>query len=84
MANAPSTTTITVFARHSTECPQTNPQWERGTCRKSLSIYENGNKTYKSAKTRSWKQAERVAEAERNLGDPVMIQLREIAAQKAK
>jgi site-specific recombinase XerD len=78
-----STTTISVFTRHAADCPQTNPQWKRCRCRKSLYIYEDGKVRYKSAKTRSWEQAERVAQAERDLRNPVMIQLREIEAQKA-
>ena len=28
--------TISVFTRHSGDCPQTNPQWKRCGCRRSL------------------------------------------------
>jgi integrase len=79
----PSTTTITVITRHSADCPQTNPQWKRCKCRKSLYIYENGKVRYASAKTRSWEQAERVAQAERDKRDPVKLELQKIAEQKA-
>jgi hypothetical protein len=59
-----STSTISVFARHSADCPQReNPQWRRCKCRKSLYIYERGKVSYKSAKTRSWKQAEKFPQA---------------------
>jgi integrase len=81
----PTTTTVTVFARHSGECKKTDPQWKRCNCRKSLYIYANGKVTYRSAKTRSWEQAERVAQAERDSRDPVKLRLREIeAAESAK
>jgi hypothetical protein len=46
---------ITVFARHSVDCPyHKNPQWKRCDCRKSLYIGERGKTTYISAETRSW------------------------------
>ena len=56
--------TITVFTRHSAECPKApNPQWKRCNFR--------GKTAYLSAKTRSWEQAERVAQIERdNRRDP--------------
>src|ERR1035437_3036660 len=74
------TSTITVFTRHSEECPKRdNPQWKRCNCRKHLYIYEAGSVTYRSAKTRSWEQAERLGQAERDLRDPVQIELRKIA-----
>jgi hypothetical protein len=64
--------TITVFTRHSAECPKApNPQWKRCNCRKSLYIREGGKTAHLSAKTRSWEQAERVAQIERdNRRDP--------------
>ena len=35
--------TISVFTRHSTDCPKANnPQWKRCNCRKSLYIREDG------------------------------------------
>jgi site-specific recombinase XerD len=60
------------------------PQWKRCTCRKSLYIYEGGRVTYKSAKTRSWEQAERAAQAERDLRDPIKLELRRIAEVEAE
>src|ERR1035437_1507916 len=78
------TLTITVLTRHASDCPQhVNPQWKRCKCRKSLYIYENGKVRYASAKTRSWEQAERVAQAERDKRDPVKLELQKIAEQKA-
>jgi len=50
---------------------------------KSLYIYEHGKKRTVSAKTRSWSQAERQAEAQRKQRDPVEIELRKIAEKEA-
>jgi hypothetical protein len=76
--------TITVFARHSADCPNSaNPQWKRCKCRKSLYIREDGKTQYVSAKTRSWEQAERVAQSERDKRDPVKIELQKIAEDQA-
>lgn len=78
------TFTVTLFTRHTPECPQKdNPQWKQCKCRKSLYIYENGKVSYKSAKTRSWKQAETIAQAECDLRDPVKIKLASIEAEEA-
>jgi integrase len=80
-----STTTVTLFTRHAPECSQKgNPQWKRCKCRKSLYIYFDGRVSYKSAKTRSWEQAEKVAQAERDARDPAKIELAKIEAQKAE
>ena len=80
------TLTISVFTRHSPECPQRDkPQWKRCKCRKSLYIYEDGKPSYLSARTRSWEQAEKVAQAERDKRDPVKLELARIsAAEEAK
>jgi integrase/recombinase XerD len=79
----PATFTVTVFTRHAPECSQkANPQWKRCNCRKSLYIYENNKVTYKSAKTRSWEQAEKFAQQERDLRDPVKLELAKIAAKQ--
>src|SRR5271165_4088862 len=78
-----STITITVITRHSADCPQTDPKWKRCKCRKSLYIYEHGKVRYVSARTRSWEQAERVAQSERDKRDPVKLELQRIAEQKA-
>jgi len=76
--------TISVFTRHSVDCPyHNNPQWKRCNCRKSLYIREGGKTTYVSAQTRSSEQAERVAQAERDRRDPVKIELQKIAEQEA-
>ncbi len=76
--------TISVFTRHSEDCAKrADPQWKRCKCRKSLYIREGGKTQYLSAKTRSWEQAERVAQAERNKRDPVKIELQKIAESEA-
>ncbi|MGB9078161.1 MAG: hypothetical protein WCC26_15075, partial [Terracidiphilus sp.] len=66
------TTTIAVFTRHNDDCSKRkDPTWRRCKCRKSIYIYENGSKSYISAKTRSWEQAERVAQEMRDQRDPI-------------
>ncbi len=75
---------VSVFARHSVDCPyHKNPQWKRCDCRKSLYIREGGKTTYTSAKTRSWVEAERMAQAERDKRDPVKLELQKIAEREA-
>jgi integrase len=82
---SPSTFTVTVLTRHKTACPKKNdPQWKRCKCRKSLYIYEDGHRSYLSAKTRSWEQAEKMAQAERDKRDPVKIELQKIAELQAQ
>jgi site-specific recombinase XerD len=82
---AVATSSIAVITRHSTDCPkQGNPQWRRCNCRKAIYIYEGGKVTYRSAKTRLWDEAERVAHAERELRDPVTVRLREIEEEEAE
>jgi site-specific recombinase XerD len=77
-------TTITVFCRHSVNCPRRDdPQWKRCKCRKSLYIREGGKTTYMSAKTRSWTEAEDVAQLERDKRNPVTIKLQKIAESEA-
>lgn len=77
---APSTFTVTVFTRHSDDCSKrVDPQWKRCNCRKSLYLYEHGKVRYKSARTRSWEQALKVAEQEMDARDPIKKALKEIA-----
>jgi hypothetical protein len=84
-ASTPNTFTVTVFTRHKDDCPRKgDPQWKRCKCRKSLYLYEDGHKSYVSAKTRSWEQAEKLAQAERDRRDPVKVELQKIAELKAK
>src|ERR1039457_2107268 len=76
--------TISVFARHSQDCPKRDdPQWRRSKCRKSLYIREEGKTRYMSAKTRSWEESERLAQAERDKRDPVKLKLQKIAESEA-
>jgi site-specific recombinase XerD len=79
-----SVATVSVFTRHSADCSyKDNSQWRRCKCRKSLYIREGGKTTYISAKTRSWEEADRVAQAERDKRDPVKVELRRIALAEA-
>ncbi len=76
--------TISVFARHSVDCPKgDDPQWKRCKCRKSIYIREDGKTTYVSAKTRSWTEAEEVAQRLRDKRNPVKIELQKIAEARA-
>jgi len=87
MANKtrPTTTTITVYTRHNDDCKKKNDRyWKRCNCRKSLYVYVDGKVTYMSAKTRSWEQAERLAQQERDKRDPVKVRLQEIDARETK
>jgi integrase len=92
MADKPSTTTVTVFVRHGTYkgkiCPKTDPGWKQCKCRKSLYIYDGSKTTgktkYMSARTRSWEQAEKLAQVERDKRDPGKILIQEIKAEEAK
>ena len=87
MANRinPETPTVTVFTRHSAECPKAaDRSWKRCNCRKSVYIYEGGKVKNISAKTRSWAQAEKFAQVERDKRDPATVRLREIEEEEAK
>ena len=76
--------TIAVFTRHSVDCRYSNePQWRRCKCRKSLYIREGGKTRYVSAQTRSWEQAEKFAQTERDKRDPVKVELQKIAESEA-
>lgn len=64
--------TVSVYTRHSLECPKKdNPQWRRCKCRKWLYIYVDGEDRSRSAKTRSWEEAERQARVIRDSMDSV-------------
>jgi integrase len=63
--------TIAVYTRHSPDCPKkADKNWKRCNCRKWLYIFEGGVDRRVSAGTRSWGQAEEVAQAERDRRDP--------------
>ncbi len=74
--------TYTVVARHSTKCPFLNkgrnltPETIRCTCRKHLSVYDPRIKdpklrqSYIPTRTRSWTDAEQIAQAYRDKHDP--------------
>jgi hypothetical protein len=80
LEQANASTTISVFTRHSGGCAKVNdPQWKRCDCRKSIYIREKGRTVYVSAQTRSWDEAERFAQTERDKRDPVKIELQKIA-----
>jgi integrase/recombinase XerD len=79
----PATTTITVFTRHSPDCPfKDKREYKKCNCRKALYIYEGGRDKTISAKTRSWVQAEQFAKSELAYRDPAQRRLREIEAKE--
>ena len=81
----PATTTITVFTRHSPECPfKGKREYKKCNCRKALYIYEDGRDKTISAKTRSWSKAEQFAKSELAARDPVQRELQRIKAQEEK
>ena len=81
----PGTTTVTVYTRHTAACPKrTDRYWRRCNCRKALYIYEGGAEQRISARTKSWEQAEKLAQAERDRRDPVKQKLREIEEAEAQ
>jgi hypothetical protein len=77
----PAAFTVSLFTRHSPNCKyRADSPYRRCNCRKSLYIDEGGKDYYKSARTRSWEQAEQIAQGERDRRDPVKIRLAEIEA----
>jgi integrase/recombinase XerD len=63
----PSVPVITIFVRHSANCPHKSDHfYRRCNCRKSLRYFYDGKQKVQSAKTRSWIHAE---EAKRELED---------------
>lgn len=81
------TTTVTVFVRHSPTCSHEEDRYYRGkgcNCVKALYIYEDGRDRKVSAKTRSWEQAERLAQVERDRRDPIKRKLLDIADEEAQ
>jgi integrase len=84
---SPSTTTIYVIVRHGTKCKREHPGLPQDhkdcNCRKSIYIYENGEDHPISAKTRSWGEAEKVAQAERDKRNPDKQEVAELKKQLA-
>jgi hypothetical protein len=67
----PATATISVFTRHSAKCPKRGDRmWKDCNCRKSLYFYENGESRCVSTRTRSWDEAEQIAQLQRVARDP--------------
>lgn len=53
--------TVTVYARHSASCPRhQDPYWRRCRCPKWLYVNQDGERSQRSAKTRSWERADEV------------------------
>jgi uncharacterized protein YqfB (UPF0267 family) len=77
-----STTTIKVFVRHGTICkrehPGLPPDSRDCNCRKSIYIYENGKDRSIAANTRSWSEAEKIAQTERDKRDPDKRKVKEL------
>lgn len=68
-------------------CPHKNDRYYKGEacrCRESLYIDEHGKDRMVSAKTRSWEQAEKAAQAEREKRDPALIELKSLEDRAAK
>jgi hypothetical protein len=79
----PATATITVFTRHSPDCPKKDVRyWKRYTCRKALYIYEDGRDRTISAKTRSWAKTDEFAKSEQAERDPLRRKLRQVEAKE--
>ncbi len=79
--NKPTTISNTVFTRHSEGCAKVADRyWRKCRRRKSIYILKDGKTTLISAKTRSWKDAEEVAEAR----DPEKRRLQEIEDERAQ
>jgi hypothetical protein len=68
------TTAVSVFTRHNRDCPQTNPQWKRCKCRKSLYIYDDGKDPVMGTSGTS-------SQAERDKRDPIKQEQRELDVQ---
>jgi integrase/recombinase XerD len=50
---------VTIFVRHSADCKYRDDEgWKRCNCRKHLRWFQDGKQHKRSAKTRSWQQAE--------------------------
>jgi integrase/recombinase XerD len=62
---------VTVYTRHSAQCPKKNDQYsKRCNCPKWLYINNNGKRSQRSAKTRAWDRAEETRRAvERDFED---------------
>jgi len=84
-----STKTVTVRKRHGSKkgkpCPEAgNPFSRKCECRLELYIYTGGKDVYKTAGTRSWKEAERKAQDIRDGWDPLHQKLRALQAEKVE
>jgi len=73
--------------RHGKKCrrehPGLPPDHKDCNCRKAIYIYENGEDHPISAKTRSWEEAEKVAQAERDKRNPDKQEVAELKKQLA-
>jgi integrase len=80
--------TIKVFVRHSATCKdkKKGADWRQCHCPKSLLVYDSSVSTSTnrriSAKTRSWEQAEKVAQNYRDSFDPEKQELKQLRAAK--
>lgn len=88
-SNRPFTTrtpTVEVYVRHSADCPKIGKGRDfRGcSCMKWLYVNDQGKATRESAKTRSWEEAERKAQAVRDSYDPVKRELVRMKVEQEK
>jgi hypothetical protein len=85
MIEPPNTITVTVYTRHTADCPKrVDRYWKRCKCREALYINENRRYRKVSAKTRSWERAEKLAQIERDRRDPATQLLQEIKEQEVQ
>lgn len=76
----PHTQTVEVYVRHSADCKsKTKGRFYRNcSCMKWLYIYQNGKKEERTAKTRSWEDADKQAQAIRDSWDPEKLELMQL------
>ncbi len=87
MTPKPETRTVKVQVRHSEQCKDRDKgvDWKRCRCPKILRVYEgggSGDNRRIAAKTRSWEQAEKLAQQYRDSLDPLRQELNRLREEK--
>lgn len=79
------TFTVSVYTRHSADCQHKSKggDFRKCKCPKWLYIYD-GKDTARSAKTRSWEDAEQQAQVIRDANDPVKLELMSLKQERQK
>ena len=79
LRTAISAVTVSVFTRHSAGCPKRGDiYWRKCNCPKSIYVYNDGKDRRVSAKTRSWRKAERIRQEIEESLDPVKAELKKL------